>query len=52
MEGSSPRQTGHADSQRQDNFLNLEREREIKNCIHLILGIVIIIIIIDRKSVV
>ena len=28
MEGSSPRQTGPADSQRQDNFLNLERERD------------------------
>ena len=28
MEGSGPRQTGHADSQRQDNFLNLERERD------------------------
>ena len=28
MEGSGLRQTGHADSQRQDNFLNLERERD------------------------
>ena len=28
MEGSGPRQTGHADSQWQDNFLNLERERD------------------------
>ena len=28
MEGSGPHQTGHADSQRQDNFLNLERERD------------------------
>ena len=28
MEGSGPRQTGHTDSQRQDNFLNLERERD------------------------
>ena len=28
MEGSSLCQTGHADSQRQDNFLNLERERD------------------------
>ena len=28
MEGSGPRQTGHADSQRQDNFLNLEWEKD------------------------
>ena len=28
MEGLGPRQTGHADSQRQDNFLNLEWERD------------------------
>ena len=28
MEGSGPCQTGHADSQRQDNFLNLEREKD------------------------
>ena len=28
MEGSSPRQTGRADSQRQDNFLNLEWEKD------------------------
>ena len=28
MEGSSPRQTGPADSQRQDNFLNLERKKD------------------------
>ena len=28
MEGSGPRQTGRADSQWQDNFLNLEREKE------------------------
>ncbi|XP_050259017.1 uncharacterized protein LOC126704014 [Quercus robur] len=28
MEGSGLRQTGHAYSQRQDNFLNLERERD------------------------
>ena len=28
MKGSSPRQAGHVDSQRQDNFLNLERERD------------------------
>ena len=28
MEESGPRQTGHADFQRQDNFLNLEREKD------------------------
>ena len=28
MEGSGSRQTGCADSQRQDNFLNLEQERD------------------------
>ena len=28
MEGSGPRQTGHADSQQQDNFLNLKREKD------------------------
>ena len=28
MAGSSPRQTGHTNSQWQDNFLNLERERD------------------------
>ena len=28
MEGLGPRQTGCADSQRQDNFLNLEREKD------------------------
>ena len=28
MEGSEPRQTEHIDSQRQDNFLNLERQRD------------------------
>ena len=28
MEGSGPRQTGRADSQRQDNFLNLEWEKD------------------------
>ena len=28
MEGSGPCQTEHADSQRQDNFLNLEREKD------------------------
>ena len=28
MEGSGPRQTRHVVSQRQDNFLNLERERD------------------------
>ena len=28
MEGSGLRQTGHVDSQQQDNFLNLEQERD------------------------
>ena len=31
MEGSGPRQTGRADSQRQDNFLNLERGKDQDN---------------------
>ena len=31
MEGSGPRQTGHADSQRQDNFLNVERGNDQDN---------------------
>ena len=31
MEGSGPRQTGRADSQRQDIFLNLEREKDQDN---------------------
>ena len=31
MEGSGPRQTGHADSQRQDNFLNVERGKDQDN---------------------
>ncbi|XP_030924611.1 uncharacterized protein LOC115951573 [Quercus lobata] len=31
MEGSGPRQTGRAESQRQDNFLNLERGKDQDN---------------------
>ncbi|XP_050241037.1 uncharacterized protein LOC126689922 [Quercus robur] len=31
MEGSGPRQTGRADSQRQDNFLNIERGKDQDN---------------------
>ena len=31
MEGSGPRQTGRAESQRQDNFLNLERAKDQDN---------------------
>ena len=31
MEGSAPRQTGRAESQRQDNFLNLERGKDQDN---------------------
>ena len=31
MEGSGPRQTGHADSQRQENFLNVERGNDQDN---------------------
>ena len=31
MEGSGPCQTGRADSQRQDNFLNLERGKDQDN---------------------
>jgi len=31
MEGLGPRQTGRADSQRQDNFLNIERGKNQDN---------------------
>ena len=31
MEGLGPRQTGHADSQRQDNFLNIEQGKDQDN---------------------